>query len=198
MTVDTELCRACSRVFALLVAAFLGLGAVDCQAQRDSAAAVLSVVLYEVESAIRSERDARLWGPMAFDVRTLRALRAPGPRNWPDSLMLKWVGNARDSAFTPREAQALLREVNRGRPGAAAWVACGAAASVRDCDPRRFALIVAAARPWIRGNVAQVLVSARYWSVDQLHPSAWYASVVRLECVGGRWVITGWYNQASN
>jgi hypothetical protein len=190
--------RALSRAFALLVPAFLWFEAVDCHAQRDSAAAVLSVVLSDVESTIRNERDARLAGPMAFDLRTLRAPTAPGPRNWPDSLMLKWVGNVRDSAFTPREARSLLREVNRSRPGAAEWVACGASESVQDCDPQRFALIVAAARPWIRGNVAQVLVSVRYRSVDKLHPSAWYASVLRLECVGERWVIKGWYNQASN
>lgn len=192
------MCRACSRAFALLLAAFLCFGAVDCQAQRDSAAAVLSVVLYEVEATMRGERDARLWGPMAFDLRTLRASRTAGPRNWPDSLMLTWVGNRRDSAFTPREARALLRDVNRGRSGGAGWGACGDSASVRECDPKRYALIVAAARPWIRGNVAQVLVSVRHWSVDQLHPSAWYTTVLRLECVNGRWVIKGWYNQGSN
>lgn len=190
--------RAVLRAFAILVPAFLWFGAGEGHAQRDPAAAALAVVLYDVEATIRGERDARFTGPMAFDVRTLQATRAAGPRNWPDSLMLTWVGNVRDSAFAPREAQALLREVNRGRRGAAEWTTCGAAESVEECNPKRFALIVAAARPWIQGNVAQVLVSARYWSADQLHPSAWYASVVRLECVGGRWVIKGWYNQASN
>ena len=193
-----DVSRAVFRVFSMLVPAFLWFGAGEGHAQRDPTAAVLAVVLSDVESTVRGERGARLTGPMAFDVRTLQATRAAGPRNWPDSLMLKWVGNARDSAFAPSEAQALLREANRGRPGAAAWATCGASASVEECDPKRFALIVAAARPWIQGNVAQVLVSARYWSDDQIHPSAWFASVVRLECVGGRWVITGWYNQASN
>lgn len=182
----------------LLFAVLAGPGAADCAAQSDPNVAVLSAAVSGVESALRTSRYARIAGPLAFDARIVQTSQVTAPTTWPDSLVLSWAGDVRDSTFAPNDVQLLLRDVNLSRKDAPHWVQCGDSQGLPACDRRRFSLLFAASRPVIRGDVAQVLVFVRHWTRDTEEHSAWYASVARLERVNNQWVVTRWLNRASS
>jgi hypothetical protein len=179
-----------------LIQAFAVLGASECLAQRNDTA-VISATLAGVYEMLQRSGDADIRGPIAFDPRVLRADRGPPPRAWPDSEALRWVGDVSDSVMSSQRVRVLLEDANLTAKNVIRWVACGIPES-GNCGQSEFSAVVAVSEPWICGDVAQVLASIRYNSTDDLHPSAWQASVLRLRRVNGRWTPGEWYNQASN
>lgn len=184
--------------FAVLIQAVGLVGASNCLAQRDNSAAVVSATLVSVYDMLRTNRDAVVQGPIAFDPRVLRTDRGIAPRNWPDSVALKWVGDVSDSVFSPQRVRIMLDSANLVARRPIRWVPCGPSAGSGQCAQREFSAIVTISEPWICNDVAQVLASIRYMSTDKLHPSAWQASVIRLTRKDGRWVAGEWYAQATN
>lgn len=178
-------------VVALL--AFCWLWSTDARAQHDASRPVLRATLVHVDASLRDGGEARITGPIAFDPRVLVARREAAPRNWPDSLALTWVGNVRDSVHASAEVAAMLEGANgAGQP--VRWLPCGSAAGARSCLLTEFPAVVSLSKPWISGDVAEVLVLVRYRSSIALHPLAWMANVLRLERVGGEWTVTGGHN----
>lgn len=184
--------------FAVLIQAVGLVGASDCQAQRDNSTAVISATLASVYEMLGTSRDAVIQGPIAFDPRVLRTGRGRAPRNWPDSVVLKWVGDVSDSVFSHQRVRTMLDSANLHARSPIHWVPCGLSAGAGQCAPREFAAVVSVSEPWICNDVAQVIASIRYRSTDELHPSAWQASVIRLTRKDGRWIAGAWYAQASN
>lgn len=184
--------------FALLIQATGLAGASDCLAQRDNSVAVVSAALVSVYDMLRTNRDAVIQGPIAFDPRVLRTDRGRAPRTWPDSVALKWVGDVSDSVFSPQRVRTMLDSANLHARSPNHWVPCGLSPGAGQCAQREFSAIITVSEPWICNDVAQVLASIRYRSTDKLHPSAWQASVIRLTRKDGRWIAGEWYAQASN
>ena len=168
------------------------------QAQENERRAVMTATLSSVSEFLLSSPDAVTTGPIALDRGILRADWHTSRRVGPDSIPLAWVGDVRDSQYAADDVGQLLGEANASMRGPVQWVECGTGSGAARCTQRDFSAILVMSEPWINGNVAQVLVSLRYQSTGDLHPSAWQASVVRFERVGGRWLRKGWYNQASN
>lgn len=184
--------------FAVLIQAVGLVGASDCLAQRDNSVAVISATLASVYDMLRTNRDAVIQGPIAFDPRVLRTEPGLAPRTWPDSVALKWVGDVSDSVFPPRRVRMMLDGANLMARSPIHWVPCGLSPESGQCAQREFSAIVTVSEPWICNDVAQVLASIRYRSNDELHPSAWQASVIRLREKNGRWIPGEWHTQATN
>jgi hypothetical protein len=182
----------------LLIHALGPQGAPDCQAQGDDSAAVISATLTGVRDMLQTNRDAVIQGPLAFDPRVLRADQGPAPRGWPDTVALIWVGDVRDSVLSSQRVDMVLDNANRAVTNPIRWVACGTGSRLGNCNQSEFSAIIALSEPLVCGDAAQVLASIRYRSTNNLHPSAWQASVIRLRRVDGKWTASEWYTQATN
>ena len=108
------------------------------------------------------------------------------------------MGDVRDSAISSERVRAVLYDANRAMQNPIRWVACGASSGQENCSPVEFSVIVAVSEPRICGDVAEVLTSIRYTSKDELHRSAWQASVLRLRRVDGKWIPGEWDHQSTN
>jgi hypothetical protein len=161
-------------------------------AQRADTAAIVAATLTHTIADLRSGGDARLDGPLAFDPRIVHAERGRAPAGAPDSTMLVWTTQARDSAFTRSVVDQLLARAG----GTSAWVTCGTQPHARPCTAIEFPAVVAVSLPWITGDRAQILEHVWYRSTIEEHPHAWFANVVWLRRVGGRWVVDRMYNFA--
>jgi hypothetical protein len=159
-------------------------------AQRADTAEIVAATLTSTVAGLRSDGDARLNGQFAFDPRIVHAERGRAPAGAPDSVMLVWTTQARDSTFTRGSVDQMLA---RGG-GTDAWVTCGTEAGARRCTTIEFPLVVAVSLPWITGDRAQILVHVWYRSSFEEHPDAWFANVVWLHRVGNRWVADRMYN----
>ena len=159
--------------------------------------AVMSATLSGVLHGLRAADDARIDGPIAFDPEVVRAERGPAHRRWPDSLMLIWGGDVRESFPHSADVLSLLADVDPSpQTGVDRLVPCGRSTGLKPCSLDAFPAVVAVSKPWICGSTAQVLVFVRYRSKIDLHPYAWYASVARLELQNGVWTVTRTHNQA--
>lgn len=170
----------------------------ECVAQSDPSSDVIVAVLGGVGATLRSNPDAVINRPIAFDARVLVAGRNPDLHPGSDALVLRWTGDVRDRVLSARVVSTLLEGANRVPSSPVRWAACGAGPGLCDCNQNEFPAIVAVSEPWIRGDLAEILVSVRYLSTSTLHPSTWFASVVRLRRVDGRWQTQRWYPQAMN
>lgn len=181
----------------VLLVCLIAAGARVGHAQGEQTPAIRAEVLRSVQTSLSRSRDARLRGPIAFDPRILRAPEGAGPRGWPDSTALTWIGDVRSATLSPSEVNALLAEVN-GPRGLVRWQPCGGTSGASSCDTREHSAVVAISEPLINGDVAQVLVLTWYESTIKLHPWAFMANLYRLQRVGGEWTVTGGHNWAAN
>lgn len=161
-------------------------------AQRADTAEIVAATLTRTIAGLRSDGDARLDGPFAFDPRIVHAERGQAPAGAPDSVMLVWTSQVRDSAFTRGFADRVVARMG----GTAAWGTCGTEPGARPCTATEFPVVAAVSQPWITGDRAQILVYAWYRSSFEEHPDAWFANVVWLHRVGDRWVADRMYNFA--
>lgn len=183
------------RLRTLVLTLMLGLIRVSVgAAQGDASRSILTVALSEVSAGLRSSYDAQIDGPIAFDPRIVRAPQTRAPMGWPDSVMPDWVGNVRDSALAPGTVDAVLHDLN-GPQRSVEWTLCGTTPESRQCTSIYYPAVVAVSEPWINGNAAQMLIYVRYRSSIDAHPHAWFASVVHLDFVDGRWKAGKWYNR---
>lgn len=181
----------------LLLIILIGTGVRAGHAQGDPTPAVRAAVLRSVQTSLAQSRDARLRGPIAFDPRILRAPEGAGPRGWPDSTALRWIGDVRSATLSPAEVDALLAEVN-GPRGVVHWQPCGGTDGLGACNFTDHTAVVAISEPLINGDVAQVVVSIWYESTIKFHRWAFMANLLRLERVAGTWTMTRAHNWAAN
>jgi len=175
------------------VSAVLCLFPVISAAQRADSAAIVAAALTRTIADLRSDgSDARIDGQLAFDPRIVHAEHGRAPVGAPDSTMLVWTTQARDSAF-PRP---FVDRVLALAGGPAPWVACGTPPDARPCTAIEFPAVVAVSLPWITGDRAQILEHVWYRSTIDAHPHAWFANVVWLRRDGERWVVDRIYNFA--
>lgn len=158
-------------------------------AQQSDVAPVVGAALVRTVADLS---DGRLGGTLAFDPRIVRPARERAQGLQADSVVPVWAGNRRDSVFTASTVEMIFREA----ASAGSWVTCAPESATCPCTSRAFPLVAAVSEPWIEGDRAQLIVFVMYRSSIQAHPHAWFANLVQLRRMAGRWTVQRVFNQA--